>query len=176
MVDILGIAVGDVPVEPQLGAGASAEVRRMMSVLEVEALLSSPLASGAGGVRIVGSRGDVLLDVEALKDELLARYTEVAALHGAPSEALREAARATLQYAGEYNAYAEQLGGQAALLAAWQALLTVAFTRRFELVAEVMGSGRQPTDLVRWSAGPRGIFASAGYTPSALYAQRPHWR
>jgi hypothetical protein len=38
--------------------------------------------------------------------------------------------RQALQYAQLHNAYMEQLAGQAALLAAWQAVLLVAFTRR----------------------------------------------
>lgn len=40
------------------------------------------------------------------------------------------ACRLVLQFAQQYNAYAEVLAGQAALLAAWQAVLLVAFTRR----------------------------------------------
>lgn len=38
--------------------------------------------------------------------------------------------RLALQYAQQYNAFVEQLAGQGALLAAWQAVLLVAFTRR----------------------------------------------
>ena len=58
------------------------------------------------------------------------RYNEWVARHGGASEALREACRLALQYAQQYNAYVELLAGQAALLAAWQAVLLVAFTRR----------------------------------------------
>lgn len=47
----------------------------------------------------------------------------------------------------QYNAYAEVLAGQAALLAAWQAVLLVAFTRRFEQLAAAAGGG-SPTELV----------------------------
>ena len=46
---------------------------RPMQGLEVEALFSSPLLVGQGGVRALSFRGDALYDVGALKDELLKR-------------------------------------------------------------------------------------------------------
>jgi hypothetical protein len=155
-IEVLALAVSAPPAEPQLGAGASPEARRMLGALEVEALLSAPTGPGGGGVRAVGSRGDALIDVGALKDELLARYGEWVARQGGASEALKEAGRAALQYAAQYNAFAEQVGGQAALLAAWAALLAVATSRRFELMGEAagagagagVGAGAGPVDLV----------------------------
>jgi nuclear pore complex protein Nup205 len=149
-IDILAIAVSTIPAEPQLGAGVSNEVRRMIQALDIELLLggANEIKSGGGGsnsTRItfhsVGPRGDPLLDVNALKDELLSRFSEWVARHGAPGEALKEAGRAALTYATEFNAYAEELGGRMALLEAWQAVVSVAFTDRFDILVDLIGSG-----------------------------------
>ena len=58
------------------------------------------------------------------------RYGEWVARHGSASDALGEACRLALRYGQRYNAYLEGMGGQAALLGAWQAVTLVAFTRR----------------------------------------------
>lgn len=149
-IDILAIAVSTIPAEPQLGAGVSNEVRRMIQALDVELLL------GGGNevnnvdsnstqiykyVHSVGPRGDPLFDITALKDELLSRFSEWVARHGAPGEALKEAGRAALIYASEFNAYAEEMGGRLALLEAWQAVVSVAFTDRFDILMDLIGSG-----------------------------------
>ena len=56
------------------------------------------------------------------------RYGASAA--GGPNPELREACRAAMQYAQKYNAYIEELGGQAAVVAAWQSVVEVSVTRR----------------------------------------------
>eukprot|EP00887_Chlorella_sp_A99_P002898 scaffold6.g2898.t1 len=146
MADVLDLVASAEPEEPVLGQDAPADVRRVVAGLDLEALLSSTLTVDQGGVRSLSHRGDLLYDVVALKDELLRRYNEWVARHGAASEALREACRLALRHAQQANAYLAELGGQAALLAAWQALLVVAFTRRFELLAAV-AEGASPTEL-----------------------------
>ena len=73
------------------------------------------------------------------------------ARHGPASDALRDACLLALHYAQRSNAYTVELSGQAALLAAWQALTVVAFTRRFELLAAVAAvgpEGASPTGVV----------------------------
>lgn len=130
MVDLLELVTCATPAEPQLGRDAHLEVRRMLQALELDALLSAGATVQQGGVRTLSARGVGLFDVLALKDELLKRYNEWVVRHGGASEALKEACRLALQYAQQYNAYVEQLAGQGALLAAWQAVLLVAFTRR----------------------------------------------
>ncbi|KAL4441042.1 hypothetical protein ABPG77_010473 [Micractinium sp. CCAP 211/92] len=147
MVDLLELVTSATPAEPQLGRDAHPEVRRMLQALELDALLASGTTVQQGGVRAVSTRGVALFDVIALKDELLKRYNEWVARHGGASEALKEACRLALQYAQQYNAYVGQLAGQGALLAAWQAVLLVAFTRRFEQLAAAAGGG-SPTELV----------------------------
>jgi hypothetical protein len=137
-VDVLAVAVHAPPAEPQPGAAASPEARRMAAALDVDALLA--------GARIAGPRGDALLDVGALKDELLARITGWQAQHGVAGEALKEAGRAALAYAAAYNGYAEAVGGHAALLGAWRTLVTVALTRRFDALAAVTAGA--PVDLL----------------------------
>lgn len=147
-IDVLAIAVSTIPAEPQLGAGVSNEVRRMIQALDIEMLLGGTNEVNNGGnssipisVHGIGPRGDPLLDVTALKDELLSRFNEWVARHGAPGEALKEAGRAALTYASEFNAYAEEMGGRMALLEAWQAVVSVAFTDRFDILMDLIGSG-----------------------------------
>ncbi|KAL4457392.1 hypothetical protein ABPG75_012257 [Micractinium tetrahymenae] len=147
MVDLLELVTSATPAEPQLGRDAHPEVRRMLQALELDALLAAGTTVQQGGMRTVSPRGVALFDVIALKDELLKRYNEWVARHGGAGEALKEACRLALQYAQQYNAYVEQLAGQGALLAAWQAVLLVAFTRRFEQLALAAGAG-SPTELV----------------------------
>lgn len=152
-IDVLAVAVSDIPPEPQLGSGASNEVRRMIQALEIETLLGSPAASGEGGIHGVGPRGDPLLDVAALKDELLNRLSEWVARHGAPGEAMKEAGRAALSYAAQFNSYAEEMGGRLAFLEGWQAVVSVAFTDRFDILADLVGgNGTSATDLVMTAA------------------------
>jgi hypothetical protein len=157
-IDVLALAVSHIPAEPQLGAGVSNEVRRMIQALDVEVLLGGTTDGGDSMmngtaaslssttnqvghmVHGVGPRGDPLIDVPALKDELLGRFSEWVARHGAPGEALKEAGRAALTYACEFNAYAEEMGGRMALLEAWQAVVSVAFTDRFDIFMDLLGS------------------------------------
>ena len=160
LIDVLALAVSHVPAEPQLLSSSSSSggsvstienqnnVRRMMQALDIEALLASPAAPGEGGLHITGPRGDPMLDVTALKDELLRRYGEWVTRHGAPGEALKEAGRAALTYASEFNTYAEEMGGRAALLEAWQTVVSVAFSRRFDILSGLMHSAGAATDLV----------------------------
>ena len=141
MLDLLDLVTSCTPGEPQLGREALPEVRRMLQALELDSLLAGGAGVAQGGIRAVSHRGVGLYDVLALKDELLKRYNEWVARHGGASEALKEALRLALQYAQQYNAYVEQLAGQAALLGAWQAVLLVAFTRRWAWEVEVGGVG-----------------------------------
>lgn len=60
----------------------------------------------------------------------LSRLHPINSFHGNHSPPSLLLHRLVLQFAQQYNAYAEVLAGQAALLAAWQAVLLVAFTRR----------------------------------------------
>jgi hypothetical protein len=137
-VDVLAVAVHAPPAEPQPGAAAAPEARRMAAALDVDALLA--------GACVAGPRGDALVDVGVLKDELLARITGWQAQHGAAGEAVKEAGRAALAYAAAYNGYAEAVGGHAALLGAWRTLVTVALTRRFDALAAVTAGA--PVDLL----------------------------
>lgn len=139
--DVLAIAVNDVPPEPQLGPSVCAETRRMLQTLDVDALLA------AEALRATGIRGDALVNVLALKDELLSRYNDWIARHGPPPDAFKEAGRAALAYAAEFNAYSEEMGGRAALLTGWQALATVAFSRRFDILSELVGGVSATIDL-----------------------------
>ena len=43
----------------------------------------------------------------------------------------REACRAALQFAQQYNAFVEEAGAQLAAVRGWQAVMEVAFTRRY---------------------------------------------
>jgi len=148
LVNVLAIAARESPAAPQLGAGASAEVRRMIQLLDIETLVARPGESSKEGICVTTSRGDVVFDVIALKDELLLRYNDWVARHGAPAAALKEAGRVALSYAADFNAYVERLGGQAAVFAAWRALIVVAFTRRFDVLAELAGSSSRATDCI----------------------------
>lgn len=147
ILDILSIATLDdaSTIEPQLGAGATAEVRRMLQALDVESLLASSRRPGEGGVRSVGVWGDHIVDIVTLKDNLLVRYNEWVARHGTPVEALKEAGRAAIAYASEFNDFMESLGARHAVLAGWHALVTVAFARRFDALARVVSVGSDAT-------------------------------
>ena len=144
-IDILAIAVASLPAEPQLLSSTSnaQEVRRMMQTLDIEALLNDTSA-----ISMQGARGAPLFDVALLKDELLHRLSEWVARHGAPGEALKEAGRGALAYAAAFNDYAEEMNGRMALLEAWQAVVSVAFTDSFDLLATLRPSTSSSTDLI----------------------------
>jgi Nuclear pore complex scaffold, nucleoporins 186/192/205 len=174
-IDVLAIAVSNIPAEPQLGAGVSNEVRRMIQGLDVEALLSGT-GTGGGDTHIssnqisthgVGPRGDPLIDVIALKDELLGRFSEWVARHGAPGEALKEAGRAALTYAAEFNAYAEEMGGRMALLEAWQAVVCVAFTNRFDILIDLLGGSGGGSVSSNKSVATDAVLAAAEHSLQA---------
>jgi hypothetical protein len=144
---VLDLACSLTLVDPQLGPALSAEARRAAQALELDQLFASSVTVEHGGIRARTHRGDLLFDLGALKDELLQRYNVWAGKQGADGEALREAGRAALKYAQECNCFIEQLGGSAALLAGWQAVLLVAFTRRFDLLFAAAGAP-SPVELV----------------------------
>lgn len=148
VIDVLITAIKHLPTEPQLGGEAGFEVRRMMQALDIEGLLAALADGQQGAFQGTSLRGDVLLDIIALKDHLLQRYNDWVARNGAPTDALKEAGRRALLYAAEYNTYVEFLGAQAALLAGWRALITVVFSKRFDVLVGLVGSTAAATDLV----------------------------
>ncbi|KAK9838304.1 hypothetical protein WJX81_003260 [Elliptochloris bilobata] len=124
--------------QPQLSHEAGPDVSRLQQRMGIDALLGSQATVEQGGVRAVSARGDLCYHIPVLTHALRQRYNEAEAdprrfpsgLGAAGSDELREACRAALRFAQRANAAAEQSGGQAALVAAWQAAAEVAFTRR----------------------------------------------
>lgn len=134
--ELLQLAVEGLPEPPRLAPTASADVRRILQELDAETLLSADFSPGNW---TVSSRGDPLYNVSLLKNAVLQRYSEYVGRHGTSNDALKEGGKAVLQFAQEHNAWAEAANGHAALVDAWQALVLVAFSRRFDLLAGMVG-------------------------------------
>ncbi|KAK9829639.1 hypothetical protein WJX72_007011 [[Myrmecia] bisecta] len=128
--------------EPQISAESLAEARRLQQRMGVDALLASRAGVQEDGVRLFTDRGLLCYDLPALTNVLRQRYTEQEAdsrrypgtSAAASSDDLREACRAVMRYAQKYNAFVEESGAQVAVLQAWQMVLEVAITRRYDLL------------------------------------------
>jgi len=134
--ELLQMAVEGLPEPPRLAPTASADVRRILQELDAETLLSADFSPGNW---TVSSRGDPLYNVSILKNAVLQRYSEYVGRHGTSNDALKEGGKTILQFAQEHNAWVEAANGHAALVDAWQALVLVAFSRRFDLLAGMVG-------------------------------------
>jgi len=134
--ELLQMAVEGLPEPPRLAPTASADVRRILQELDAETLLSADFSPGNW---TVSSRGDPLYNVSILKNAVLQRYSEYVGRHGTSNDALKDGGKAILQFAQEHNAWVEAANGHAALVDAWQALVLVAFSRRFDLLAGMVG-------------------------------------
>ena len=72
------------------------------------------------------------------------------ARHGVPGEGVKEACRAALGYAQCANEHREVAAARAALLGAWQAVVLVAFSRRWG--AGASGEGVRVCERARLAA------------------------
>lgn len=147
MASLLRAAAASVPQEPQLAPGTSADMRRLIQGLGIDALLASTARRDEGGVRVLSAHGASVFDVVALKDEMLVRYNEWVVRHGTAADSVREACRLGLQYSQQYNSFMEEIQGVAALVAAWKAVVLVACTRRFGVLMSAVNCSN-PLDLI----------------------------
>lgn len=169
---ILSTAIDDIPQPPQLVSSAipnnsteeQEEVFQMLRHLDVEKTLSS------GCLYMQGTHGDVIVDVAALKDDLLARYNEWTERNGPPTAALKEACRLALAYAAAFNAYAEAMGGRAALLEAWHSLMVVVFSKRFDVVVELLQDDKGTTDFENGNSSEGELRTTATPTDLLFYS------
>lgn len=140
MTNLLKLVTHSQPAAPSLAQMTSPELRRMVQELGVESLLTSPTIS-AVDIWVHSSRGDAIYDIDALKNELLRRFSDYVSRHGGAKDALKEAGRLALQFAQEHNVYVEILNAHSAFLKAWKSVALVTFSRRFDVVLELMNGG-----------------------------------
>lgn len=129
------------PKEPWIGEGLSVRARKMLEALDIESLLGPQvLKRGEGAAQMESNRGDIIIDIESLKDKLLVRYSSAIVAHTDSMEDLKEAGRSALSHAASLNYFSEFSGGLYALLSACQNAIIAAFGKKHDFVVETCGS------------------------------------
>lgn len=133
--------LASVPREPWLGDSLSASARKMLDLLDVESLLHPKVLEQGEGAAFVNTwRGDIVIDMAALKDQLLQRYFVAISSHGDLVESLKEAGRHALNQAADLNHFAEYTGGLCSLMSGCQAVILAVVSKKYETVVEACGS------------------------------------
>lgn len=141
LADIIWDILASVPREPWLGDSLSASVRKMLELLDVESLLHPKVLEQGEGAALVNTwRGDSVIDMAALKDQLLQRYFVAISSHGDLVESLKEAGRHALNQAANLNHFAEYTGGLCSLMSGCQAVILAVVSKKYETVVEACGS------------------------------------
>ncbi len=141
LADTVWDILASMPREPWLGDGLSAPARKMLDLLDVESLLHPKVLEQGEGAALVNTwRGDVVIDIPALKDQVLQRYFVAIASHGDLVESLKEAGRHALNQAANLNHFAEYTGGLCSLMSGCQAVILSVVSKKYENVVEACGS------------------------------------
>jgi len=144
MLEVLELAV--YPLREPHNAAAG-EVRRMQEEMQLPELLMSNAATGEGGVRTVSERGCSVIDIPAFIAKVMERYSRIGAIYsstggsGAADDVLKAASREAVALAHGMNAFQEESMAQYSLLASWQELVEVVFSRRYALLGAALHSG-----------------------------------
>lgn len=133
--------LGAMPEVPWLGRGISLTALKMLEALGVDSLLSyQVLQRGEGAPQVQTSRGDIIIDIDGLKDSLLKRYSEALIKYPEATEELKEAGRAALNHASTLNYFSEFTGGIHAILTGCQAAIMSVFSKQYDFMLEILGS------------------------------------
>ena len=125
------------PKEPWLGQGVSGSTCKMLDLLDVEPLLGPTLIDSQERAMLVHTwRGDTVIDMECLKDELLQRYSALISKHADLVENLKEAGRHVLEHANNLNVFTEFSAGIHALVAGCQASILATVSEKFDTLVQ----------------------------------------
>lgn len=125
------------PSEHWLGERLPAATRKMLDLLDVESLLNPKLLEQGDGASLVSTwRGDIVINIEALKDELLQRYSAAIVNHADLVQNLKDAGRHALEYADKLNHFTEFSGGIQAIVAGCQAAILATVFSKFTMISQ----------------------------------------
>ncbi len=126
------------PKERWLGDNLPATTRKMLDLLDVESLLNPKLLEQGDGASLVSTwRGDVVINIGALKDELLQRYTRAIENHSDLVQNLKDAGKHALEHADELNYYTEFSGGIQAIVSGTQAAILATVSSKYDMILQV---------------------------------------
>ncbi|KAL6770382.1 NUP205 [Auxenochlorella protothecoides x Auxenochlorella symbiontica] len=102
-----------------------------------DALSAAPCHAVLEGLaaEVAGDTGVVVVDLFALKSDLLHRFDEAVAAGAGSVEDTRAAFQLILRHAQQHNAWAEEASARAFLAGAWRDAIVVALTHRLDLAA-----------------------------------------
>ena len=144
MAAMLLTVLGEMPEVPWLGRGISTTAQKMLEALGIDSLLSyQALHRGEGAPQVQTSRGDVVIEIDGLKDSLLRRYSEALVKYPEATEELKEAGRAALNHASTLNYFSEFSGGIHAILTGSQAAIISVFSKKYDFMFQVLGSSEK---------------------------------
>ena len=125
------------PKERWLGDSLGNSARKMLTQLDAESLLNPKLLEQGEGAALVATwRGDVVIDTNALKDELLSRYVAAVSNNNDLVESLKEAAKHALEHADELNHFTEYTGGVQSIANGAQAVVLATAAGKFDLILQ----------------------------------------
>ena len=125
------------PKERWLGDSLGNSARKMLTQLDAESLLNPKLLEQGEGAALVATwRGDVVIDTDALKDELLSRYVAAVSNNSDLVESLKEAAKHALEHADELNHFTEYTGGVQSIANGAQAVVLATAAGKFDLILQ----------------------------------------
>ena len=125
------------PKDRWLGDGLGNSARKMLIQLDAESLLSPKLLEqGEGAALATTWRGEVVIDTDTLKDELLCRYVAVVSNNNDLVESLKEAAKHALEHADELNHFTEYSGGVQSIANGAQAVVLATAAGKFDLILQ----------------------------------------
>lgn len=137
LADMLKGVLAQAPKERWLGDTLGNTARKMLTQLDAESLLNPKLLEQGEGAALASTwRGDVLIDTDALKDELLCRYVSAISNSNDLVEGLKEAAKHALEHADELNHLTEYMGGVQSISSGAQAIVLATAAGKFELVLQ----------------------------------------
>ena len=125
------------PKERWLGDNLPTVTRKMLDLLDVESLLNPKLLEQGEGVSLVSTwRGDAVINIDALKDELLQRYTRSIENHRDLVQNLKDAGKHALEHADELNYFTEFSGGIQAIASGMQAAILATVSSKYGLIVQ----------------------------------------
>lgn len=125
------------PKERWLGDNLGIASRKMLTLLDVESLLNPKLLERGEGTSLASTwRGDVVIDTDLLKDELLRRYVVAIANHDDLVENLKEAAKHALEHADDLNHFTEYTGGVQSIASGAQAVVLATAASKFDVILQ----------------------------------------
>jgi len=134
---MLQCVLAGAPKERWLGDSLPSAERKMLALLDVESLLSPKLLERGEGTALASTwRGDVVIDTDMLKDELLRRYVTAVSNHEDLVENVKKAAKHALEHADDLNHFTEYTGGVHSIANGAQAVILATAAGKFDLILQ----------------------------------------